>query len=147
MIEETAIVQAVDERSIKVLTTQRSGCHKCSESSLCSTSILSRFFADKEIELTLFTDLSLKVGDKVLLGIEEKVLMRLTFLIYFIPLCALFVFAILGEFIAQKLNIDTELLTILFAMTGFSCCYFFVKWFIKNYVGVRKIQPTVLKKL
>jgi len=57
MIEETALVNSVNGSLINVVTVQSSACHQCNESTTCSTSVLSKFFGNKEIELQLESEL------------------------------------------------------------------------------------------
>ncbi|ORU93039.1 MAG: hypothetical protein A6F70_04450 [Cycloclasticus sp. symbiont of Bathymodiolus heckerae] len=147
MIEETARVQSVNEHLIEVVTTQSSACHQCNESQSCSTSILSKFFGDKEVNLSLYSNLTLKAGDEVLIGIEERAFIGLTCLVYFVPLCALLLSAVLGQYIGEYLNIKNELPTILFAMIGFFSCYYIIKMSIRNFFEPNKINPVILKKL
>ncbi|MEO1888371.1 MAG: SoxR reducing system RseC family protein [Cycloclasticus sp.] len=147
MIEEAATVKSVKEQSVKVLTTKSSACNQCSEADSCSTSVLAKFFGNKEIELQLFSDVPLKIGDEVLLGIEETVFIRLTVLIYFLPLCSLLIFATLGQFVVELFDVSNESPVILGAMIGFASCYFAIKFYIKHYFGAEKINPVILKKL
>ncbi|MFT6624532.1 MAG: sigma-E factor negative regulatory protein RseC [Cycloclasticus sp.] len=147
MIEETATVQNVNDHLIQVVTTQSASCHQCNEAESCSTSVLSKFFGNKTVELQLYSDLTLKAGDKVLLGIEESVFVGLTCLVYFLPLCALLLFALLGQAIESELNINNEVPTILLAITGFISCYYAIKASIQRYFKPERINPVILKKL
>jgi len=147
MIEETAVVQSVKHNWISVLTSQHSSCHQCNEKASCSTSILSKFFGAKEIELKMQSELPLKPGDEVVVGISEKLFLGLTGLIYFVPLCALFLFAVLGQYLAEQFNLHNEFLTITFALTGFGGCYYLVKFLIENFFEPQKINPVILKKV
>ncbi|OUR81542.1 hypothetical protein A9Q82_09140 [Cycloclasticus sp. 46_120_T64] len=147
MIEETALVQSINGSLIKVVTMQSSACQQCNESASCSTSVLSKFFGNKEIELELESSLVLRVGDKVLLGIEERTLLLLTSLIYFMPLCCLILFAVLGGFIESYLNLDGELLSIVLGVGGLVGGYFAVRIFMARSFQTTSIKPLILKKL
>jgi len=147
MIEETATVHSVNAHFIRVITTKSSACHQCNEADSCSTSVLSEFFGNKEIELQLTSTLSLNAGDKVLLGIEESVFLRLTLLIYLLPLCCLFIFAMFGQGLGGYFSIDNEMPVLLSALIGFFGCYFAIKYHIKHHYNPEKINPVILKKL
>lgn len=147
MIEEAATVQRVEDHLIQVVTTQSASCGQCKEEESCSTSVLSKFFGNKTVELQLQSDLSLKVGDKVLLGIEESVFVGLTCLIYFLPLCALLLFALFGQAIENQFNINNEIPTILLAIIGFIGCYYAIKTSIHHYFKPERMNPVILKKL
>jgi len=147
MIEETARVESVSTQGVQVVTTQSSACNKCNEAASCSTSVLSKFFGDKEIVLSLQSDLALEAGDEVLLGIEEKAFLGLTCLVYFVPICALLLCAVLGQYIGQELNISNEFPAILSAAIGFLSCYYCIKQLIKGFFSPERINPVILKKL
>lgn len=147
MIEEIATVHSVDIDSVRVVTTKSSACHQCNEADSCSTSILSQFFGNKEIELQLTFKQPLNIGDKVLLGIEENVFLRLTLLIYLLPLCCLFVFSMFGSGLAVYLSIDNEVPILVSALIGFFGCYFAIKYHIKHHYNPEKINPVILRKL
>ena len=147
MIEETALVKSVTGSLINVVTVQSSACHQCNESTTCSTSVLSKFFGNKEIELQLESELTLETGDQVMLGIEEKMLLSLTMLMYFMPLCSLFLFALLGSFIETYFALETELLSIVMGVSGLVGGYFSIRVLIEKYLDPKNIKPVILKKL
>mgnify|MGYP003385855865 FL=1 len=147
MIEEQAIVKSVQQHWVSVLTTQSSSCHQCNEAASCSTSILSKFFGAKEIELKMYSEIPLEKGDHVLIGIGESIFIGLTALIYFVPLCALFLFALLGQYLGPQLELEGELFTIFLAITGFAACYCLIKYLIQHYLKPQTINPVILKKL
>lgn len=147
MIEETARVTSTNQQWVNVVTTQSSSCHQCSEKSSCSTSVLSKYFGNKSIELTLHSTLELKEGDEVTVGIEEKVFLGLTALVYFVPLGGLLLSAVLGQYIGNQLNIGNELPTVLFAISGFIGCYLGINRLIERYIEPQNFKPVILKKL
>jgi len=147
MIEESAEVRAVNGNTIDVVTVKSSACNQCDESAHCSTSVLSKFFGNKEIELQLKSDIPLKPGDQVLIGIEERVLIILTTLVYFVPLCGLFVFALLGGFMESYWQLETELLSIILGMAGLIAGYFGIRVLMEKKINSKNIKPVILKKL
>lgn len=147
MIEEIATVQSVHDDWASVVTTQRPSCHNCHEVNSCSTSTLSKFFGAKQIELNIHSKLPLKQGDQVVVGMKEAVFLVLTGLIYFLPLCVLFLFAIFGQYVGSAMNVESELLSIAFALSGFVGCYYLVKNLIQQFFDPKKFHPVILKKV
>ena len=147
MIEEKATVQSVKDQLINIVTTQSSGCYQCNQADSCSTSILTNFFGNKSVELQLYSDMSLKAGDKVIIGMQEGVFIGLTCMIYILPLIGLFLFAVFGQFTERYFNVNNELPTISFAIIGFVACYYGVKAAIQRYFKPQQINPVILKKL
>ncbi|PCI69132.1 MAG: hypothetical protein COB26_00445 [Piscirickettsiaceae bacterium] len=145
MIEETAEVLAVSGHEVTVKTIKQSACGGCKEADTCSTSVLSKYFGNKSIELSLTTALPVKIGDSVTVGLEEQALLRLTALIYLLPMLVMFVCAMLGSYIEQTLQMESELLTIVFALTGLLATFFTLRRYSTYWFDVNKLNPTVLK--
>ena len=98
MIEEEALVSRVKNYQVWVHTLKTSSCGKCTQSSACSTSLLEKYIPKRDIAVD--TDLSLAAGDKVLVGIDEGILIKSSLLLYIVPLAALFLGAVTGEFLS-----------------------------------------------
>ena len=98
MIEEEATVSRVNNYQVWVKTLKTSSCGKCSQSSGCSTSLLEKYIPKRDIAVD--TDISLTAGDKVVVGIDEGTLIKGSLLLYILPLAALFLGAISGEFLS-----------------------------------------------
>jgi len=145
MIEENAKVQAITKGVVTLQTIKSSTCGGCKESDTCSTSILSKYFANKSIKLNVDTTLPVKVGDDVTVGLEERALVRLTVLIYFIPIIVMFAFAMFGALITEYLHVKNELLTIIFALTGLAGTFVVLKRFGSCFFNLGKLNPVVLK--
>ncbi|ORU90130.1 MAG: hypothetical protein A6F71_03975 [Cycloclasticus sp. symbiont of Poecilosclerida sp. M] len=147
MIIEVATVQALNGDLAKVVITKQSACHQCDESNTCGTSFLSNFFASKEIELNLKTNLPLVEGDTVNVGLDENTLLRLTFTMYLLPLLGLIVFAFIGRVIETYFQLSHELLTVSFALVGFSGSLFVLRFYKKVWLHPEKLNPIILKKV
>ncbi len=147
MIEEIATVTSTRKNTISVVTNQRSSCQQCVQTDSCSTSVLSKFFGNKSIELKLQSDIQLEAGDKVCLGIDEKIFLRLTGMVYLLPLVGLLLAALFGQYVSTQLGVSSEILIIIFGLFGFLLCFYSLKYFIAHYMDPRKIHPVILKKL
>jgi sigma-E factor negative regulatory protein RseC len=147
MIVETATVQSVGTSGVNVVTNKKSGCHQCKSADTCSTSILANYFGNKQMDLKLQTELTLHVGDSVDIGLDEQVFLKLTLLMYLLPLFALILSAVLGEVLATFLLIENELLTISFAALGFITSLMLLKRFKSSWLNPQKLHPVILKKV
>ena len=147
MIEEIATVTSTSKSTINVVTNQRSSCQQCVQTDSCSTSVLSKFFGNKSIELELESDIQLEAGDKVCLGIDEKIFLRLTGMVYLLPLLGLLLAAFLGQYLSAQMGIGSEMLIIVFGFLGFLLCFYSLKYVIAHYMDPRKIHPVILKKV
>ena len=147
MIEETAVVELLEEKGVRVKTSKVSGCNSCKQNESCSTSLLSKYFGSKSIQMFLKTDELLEVGDTVKVGLDEGVFLRLTMLIYFLPLCMLIVAALIGQVISESLLISGELLTIASGIAGFIVSFYGLKYFIKHRIKPEYLNPVLLHKI
>lgn len=119
MIEEQAYVVSLSGSQARVEIKRQSSCNSCSAQSSCGTSSLSKLFGNRPSQFILdlssyeFTE-PLKVGDVVMVGLEDLSYLKASLLIYFLPLLFMFGFAIMAE---QLFDLS-ELFVVLFAAFG-----------------------------
>ncbi len=89
MIEELAIVVKTEAHQVWVTGGQQAACGGCQQKTSCTTSTLASTFKKKPIPIS--SDLHVKVGDTVIVAMDEDLLLRSTLLVYCLPLVALFV--------------------------------------------------------
>lgn len=97
MIEEAAVVTAVDADGIWVEKDRSSTCGGCSANKVCGIAALSRALGRKRLRAIVFSDQAVSVGDQVVVGLEEAALLRGSMLIYGLPLLLLIAGALLGQ--------------------------------------------------
>ncbi len=86
MIKETAWVIAVEGDSVTVEAAIKSTCNACEAQSDCGTGVISRAIAPKTQQLTLRTPMTVKVGQKVIVGIPEAGVLSASAWLYLLPL-------------------------------------------------------------
>jgi sigma-E factor negative regulatory protein RseC len=84
MIEEIAVVAKVENHQVWVESKPASGCGSCKQNGSCSTSVLSKMIRKRSVEVD--SDIDLRAGDEVVIGIQESVLIRASMLLYLAPL-------------------------------------------------------------
>lgn len=91
-LEETAWVVAVSDNEVEVETTRRSTCGACSLKSGCGQGLLNSLGEGKRqrMRLSLPEDMNLQPGDEVQLGIRPDALLRMSLMVYILPLGGLF---------------------------------------------------------
>ncbi|HEY9053004.1 MAG TPA: SoxR reducing system RseC family protein [Gammaproteobacteria bacterium] len=145
MIEETAIVVAV-ENDVAVLQTQRrSACQSCSVKQGCGTSVLSKVVGQRSTQISVTNTIKAAVGDEVLLAIEDNALVQGSLLMYALPLVMMLVFAVVGEYWAQANQFSHELITILFAVAGFVLAMIITRLTIHSSRLKHRIQPRMIR--
>ncbi len=98
MIEETGRVVALAPGAVWVETERSSTCSGCSVRSGCGQGLVERLGIRERRGLILaLCDLRLSVGDTVVVGIRESVLLHGAVLVYLFPLIMLFIFAVVAS--------------------------------------------------
>jgi len=142
MMQEQAVVVAINGQKVSVETERQSSCGQCSARSGCGSALLGKFFNRNKQHLIVETDLSLVVGDKILLGLDENALLRGSFIVYAIPLLMMLLLPmIVGQFVLS------EAVSILSAAVGFSAGIIYVKYFSIVARSEENFSPVVLKRL
>jgi sigma-E factor negative regulatory protein RseC len=84
MLEESGTVVALGKGVLWVETQARSSCSQCSSSS-CTTSVVSKLFGVKPNRLELENSLNAELGQQVVIGIPDDLLVRASVWAYLVP--------------------------------------------------------------
>lgn len=140
MIEEAGVVVTVESDAVWVATQRKTTCGSCSARMTCGQGLMTSLASDKKPHLIkISTDLLLREGDQVTLGMPEELLVRSAFLVYMLPLLAMFISA-LG---VNALN-ASEPWIIFAAVLGFLAGALWVRYCSDRYIDAETIQPVVL---
>lgn len=90
MLEETGRVTRVDEQGVWVTVLRKSTCSACSNQAGCGQGMMERLgIGQSSSPIHAVTELTLSVGDKVVIGIPEEALVQSAIFVYLLPLLAL----------------------------------------------------------
>ena len=142
MLEEQAIVVDVSNQKVSVETDNKSSCGHCSAKSGCGTSLLSTFFSRNREPLKLETDISLSVGDKVILGVDDSALVTGSVIIYAIPLMMMLVLPIVASYFSAS-----ELVSIACGGIGLVVGLIYVKYFSAVAYNSERYRPVILRRI
>ena len=105
MIEETATVVKTDEFYVWIEVMDKSACNQCQAGKGCGQSMLGKLVKTRENILKLQqNEFPVKAGDKVIVGIDERVILKGSMLMYLLPILFIFVFALFGSWLSDLLN-------------------------------------------
>ncbi|OUS37392.1 hypothetical protein A9R01_04710 ['Osedax' symbiont bacterium Rs2_46_30_T18] len=92
MIEEQALVVAVESNQILVEASRQSACGKCAANNDCGQSAVAQWAAAKMVNIPVINpeNISINIGDTVIVGIDEQSFVRASVLLYFLPLLVMF---------------------------------------------------------
>ncbi|GHD40024.1 positive regulator of sigma(E), RseC/MucC [Marinobacter persicus] len=96
MITETGKVVAIDGGYAWVQTIRTSACQSCSARSGCGQRALASVTGGRANRVRVSNSAGARVGDDVVLGIDEQALLRASLWVYGVPLLALVVGCIAG---------------------------------------------------
>lgn len=88
MIEETAVVVAVDGNTVWLETQIKTTCGTCKAEPSCPTTTVAKAFSSKSELIELTVPCKLAVGQYVKIGIQEGALLKASALVYIAPLVA-----------------------------------------------------------
>lgn len=89
MIEEEAVVSRLDNSQIWIKRLHSGGCSGCLQQSTCGTSAVSKLLPKREFAVA--NDTGLKVGDKVIVAVDDSQLLLSSFLLYLLSLLIMLV--------------------------------------------------------
>lgn len=120
MIEKAATVIAIEGKLAVLNVTKQSSCGTCAAKSGCGTSVLSEVFG-RESVLRAYNQIGAKCGDSVTVAIPEAIMLKVSFMMYMLPLLAMLGFAILGQtlFANELISIVAGVLGFVFGLIAF----------------------------
>lgn len=147
MITENAIVVSTENGFTWIETQRKSVCGQCGANKACGTSVLSKVLGNKLSKMKAINKINAQVGDEVIVGLNEKSLLKGAFMTYMLPLLFLFLFSFIGQLIANNFLINNnELFIIVFAVLGFYVGLRRLKIFSASVDNDDRYQPVILKK-
>lgn len=104
MIEQQGQVISASREIVSVRLGGTSGCPACDAGRGCGAGIFGRLLNRKPVVLDLSNGLDSRVGQAVIVGLPESLLLRLVLRLYLLPLLAGLAGAALGHYIAVRNN-------------------------------------------
>lgn len=145
MIETQAVVVKIEDAVAYVQAERKSSCSGCSESS-CGTSVLANFFGQKTPLYRARNDVGAKVGDRVVVGVNETALFQGTLLLYLLPLLLLFIGALIGAAMAATAE-ARDGYAVAGAALGLAAGFAWLKVFSARIGSGGRYQPVILSRV
>ena len=117
-------------------------CECCKSRSSCET-----LGGGGDMEAEALNTAGGKVGDRVLLRISSKSLLKISFIFYMTPVLALIIGAVIGNKIGEKLSLNPELCSLLLGIVTCAISFVFIKMFSKHHRNNREYMPEIIKIL
>lgn len=147
MIEELGLIVDVKTRgelnNIWVETEIKTTCNACQVQKNCGTSVIAKTFANKTQRLNFETDLPVKIGQKIKIGIPEERLLSASILVYLLPVLGLIVGSLAAEKVLPLLSLSSEIWVILSGFIMASVVFVSVRYYLKR-VNQQHFCPQLL---
>ncbi|MEQ1558799.1 MAG: SoxR reducing system RseC family protein [Methyloglobulus sp.] len=145
MIEELAVVVKIENYQVWVEGGQNSACGGCLQKASCTTNALGSVLKKKSVRVD--SDIELKIGDNVMVAIDEAVLLQASLLLYLLPLIALFTGAGLADWLLADNIRYADLWIAASALSGFLLCLWLINKAQNLMILGYYARPTVVKKI
>ncbi len=146
MLEEQGKVVAVDVGFAWVETQRKSACGSCSVNKGCGTGVISKVVGQRATQVRALNRINAKVGDEIVIGLNDQALVRGSLAIYAAPLIAMLFAALLGDLVGQELQLNSgEGLTIIFGLAGLGVGFLWVRNFSRRIADDIRYQPVILR--
>jgi len=147
VIEEKAIVIDVIGQFAWVETQRKTTCGTCAAEKSCGSAVLQKVMAGKRTKLRVSSDIDVRVGESVIVGVPENVLVKGSFAVYAMPLIIMFITLIIGASFCWLLEIEfSENLQILFSMGGLGGGFWWLSEYTKRIRNDVRFQAKILRK-
>ena len=115
MIEEEAIVIKASKENFTLEVVRSKPCGLCGQVRGCGNSIWGKIFSHRTGYIETRNHLNAKLGDVVILGIDETLMLKSSLMLYGVPLMLMFLGMVIANTFAKE---TTELYVLLGAVMG-----------------------------
>ncbi len=141
MIEEQGKVVATEGDLVWVETCRQSACDSCASKAGCGHGALAKLGA-KTVHMQALCEFDVAVGDQVVVGVPEQVLLRSSVLAYIMPLVTMMLAALLSEHWWQS-----DLVSGLAGVLGLAFGFLLLRWHFQKHRHDQYYQPMVLRRV
>ena len=131
MIIEQGIVEEIRGRKALVRIQKSAACAGCPTRDSCEVG------SDRPMRIEVANDPGARVGDRVEISMPAATLMKLSLMVYFLPVVALVAGAVTGNALAGYLHADPTAASVAGGGLAMAMTYFVLKWMDRG-AGVRE---------
>jgi sigma-E factor negative regulatory protein RseC len=144
MIEERAVILSLDNQSDDYTATleieRKIACGLCGQTRGCGNSIWGKLFAHQSTAFKAQNRINAKVGDSVIVGINEQALLKSALLLYILPLATM----LIGAILALQIH-NTDGYAMLGAAIGLGLGFVWLKGHTMSSSYFKLQQPVILR--
>lgn len=141
MITEHGIVTKATPAVAQIKTNRAAACEICSAKDSCGT-----IHRGKEIIFEVPNTLNVQAGDTVLVGMQTKSALFLTFLVYIVPILCLVIGALTGDALAPYLQINASFFAMILGFSFFGLAFFILHKKSAGLTRKTEYKPRLIRK-
>lgn len=134
MIEEQAVITSKTDQQVTFEVERTAPCGICGQTRGCGNATWGKLLGHQQLSVKADNTINANVGDHVIVGLEEKVILNAAFYLYVVPLLGLFIGAIAANYFFVE-----ELFVMLGAALGLLAGFAVVKRYLSR-AGNAKAQ-------
>ena len=101
-MSEKGIVVGITSKNISIESYRDKACSLCGQKKGCGNSLWGKLLNHKKV-IQIETDEKVKIGDIVNFHYDEKLLLKISLIIYFFPLISLLIFLGLAQYLSDEI--------------------------------------------
>lgn len=144
MIEEQAVVVAIDGERAHLEIRRNAPCGLCGTTQGCGISLWGRLFKRADGGFWTSNNLQADVGDAVVIGIQEGALLAGSLTAYLVPLLLLCLGALVGNWVAAS-RATSDLYAVAGAVGGLLLGFAWVRLYTSRHHQDGRYQPVMLR--
>jgi len=133
MIEEFAVITRRFDDHVMLEIERRTACGLCGQKRGCGNATWGRLLGHDSHEFAAENAINANVGDSVVVGIDERVVLSSAFYLYVVPLLTMLVGAVLADVL-----LNNQFYVILASVAGLLLGFAWVKGHLVGYGAVKK---------
>lgn len=141
MIEESGKVVALEGDYVWVETMREAACNACTAKSGCGQSVLEKAALGKKHHIRALSTLKVELGEEVVIGIEEPVILFSAVIIYLLPLISLFA----AVAVAVTFWGGSDVVVGVSGLAGLSLGLLAARWYSYRNRFNQRYQPVILR--
>lgn len=145
MIEQRAIILSIEQDQYSTNSTatleieRQTACGLCGQTRGCGNRIWGKLLAHNDTSFKAKNPIGARVGQQVIVAIDERVLLKSALLLYGLPLITLFIFALLANTVW-----GTELASMIGGLAGLLIGWLWIKGYLLHRPYILSQQPEII---
>ncbi len=145
MATSEGIVTKVYSSTAWVKCAKSAACESCSAKGFCDT--MGGSGSNDDVEVEAINAVGAKVDDRVTISFETSSLLKVSFLVYMVPVLFLILGVVIGDKIAPIFNYDQSIFSVLVGFLFLLAAFFFIKAKGKELSKKDEYQPKIIRIL